>query len=97
MKKFALVGGNKVANIVAAESAATIGPLADVFIVVDITDMQNPPSVGFERRADGTFIPELPFEAKASWGVAVEEEESVPAPKASSKKKASDEETPAEE
>ena len=95
MKKFALVGGNKVANIVAAESASTIGPIADAFIVVDITDMPNPPSVGFERRPDGTFIPELPLEAKASWGVV--EEESAPTPKASSKKKASDEETPAEE
>ena len=95
MKRFALVGGNKVANVVAAESASTIGPIADAFVVIDITDMPNPPSIGFERRPDGTFIPELPFEAKASWGVAVEEE-SVPAPKASSKKKSSDE-TPAEE
>lgn len=60
MKKFALVGGNKVANVVAAESAATIGPLADVFIVVDITDMPNPPSVGSVRNSDGTFSPELP-------------------------------------
>jgi hypothetical protein len=96
MKKFALVGGNKVANIVAAESESTIGPIADAFIVIDITDMPNPPSVGFERRPDGTFIPELPLEAQASWGVVVEEE-SATAPKASSKKKASDEETPAEE
>lgn len=79
MKKFALVGGNKVANIVAAESASTIGPLADVFIVVDITDMPNPPSVGFMRNSDGTFSPELPR------GVTLEvvEEE----PKASTTKK----------
>ena len=89
MKKFALVGGNKVANIVVAESAATIGPMADVFIVVDITDMPNPPSVGSLRNSDGTFSPELPR------GVTLEvvEEE---APKSSSKKKASDE-TPTEE
>jgi hypothetical protein len=89
MKKFALVGGNKVANIVAAESASTIGPLADVFVVVDITDMPNPPSVGSVRNSDGTFSLELPR------GVVLEvvEEE---APKPSSKKKASDE-TPAEE
>jgi len=89
MKKFALVGGNKVANIVAAESASTIGPLADAFVVVDITDMPNPPSVGFVRNSDGTFSIELP---RGTTLEVVEEE----APKPSSKKKASDE-TPAEE
>lgn len=92
MKKFALVGGNKVANIVVAESAATIGPMADVFIVVDITDMPNPPSVGSVRNSDGTFALELPR------GLTLEEvvEEAPAEPKSSSKKKASDE-TPAEE
>jgi len=93
MKKFALVGGNKVANIVAAESAATIGPLADAFIVVDITDMTNPPSVGFVRNSDGTFSPELPR------GVTLEAvvEEEAPAPSRSRRSAASAEETPTEE
>ena len=82
MKKFALVGGNKVANIVAAESASTSGLLADVFIVVDITDMPNPPSVGFVRNSDGTFSIELP---RGTTLEVVEEE----APKAAPKKPAS--------
>jgi hypothetical protein len=93
MKKFALIGGNIVQNIVAAESEETIGSEALLYTVVDITDMDVPPSVGWERRKDKSFIPPLPMDAKASWGVVVEEE---PAPKASSKKKSSDD-TPAEE
>lgn len=96
MKKFALIGANRVANVVIAESEATIGPLASAFVVVDITDMENPPSVGFERLTDGTFLPDMPKEARATWGQEAPVVEEVPAPRAPSNRRAQNE-TPAEE
>lgn len=46
MKKFALVGGGKVVNVVVAEDASQIGPAALALTAIDITDMVSAPSVG---------------------------------------------------
>jgi hypothetical protein len=98
MKKFALVGGGKVQNIVAAESEDLIGPEAVMYVAIDITDSVMPPSVGWTYNMKAkTFAPELP-KGLPVWEelVAAAAEEAAPAAKASSKKKSSDE-TPAEE
>jgi hypothetical protein len=103
MKKFALVGGGRVANIVVAEDATKIGPAADAFIVVDITDMDAAPSVGSTYdRVTKKFAPPVPDNMKSllTGDTLVLEAPAAPAPvaaKASSKKKSADEETPAEE
>ena len=61
MKKFALVGGGKVQNIVAAESEDVIGPEAIMYAAIDITDSVLPPSVGWiYNMKTKTFAPELP-------------------------------------
>ncbi len=102
MKKFALVGGGRVANIVVAEDASKIGPAADAFIVFDITDMDPAPSVGSTYdRVTKKFAPPVPDNMKSllTGDVLVLEPAApapVAAPKSSSKKKAADE-TPAEE
>jgi hypothetical protein len=98
MKKFALVGGGKVQNIVAAESEDLIGPEAVMYVSIDITDSVMPPSVGWTyNMKTKTFAPELP-KGLPAWEelVAAAAEEAAPAAKASTKKKSSDE-TPAEE
>lgn len=102
MKKFALIGGGKVANVVVAENASTIGPMADAFIVVDITDMDPAPSTGssYDLKTK-KFAPAVPanMESLLTGDVLVFAPESTPAvsaPKTSTKKKSA-EETPAEE
>jgi hypothetical protein len=98
MKKFALVGGGKVQNIVAAESEDVIGPEAIMYVAIDITDSVLPPSVGWiYNMKTKTFAPEMP-KGLPVWEelVAAAAEEAAPAAKTSSKKKSSDE-TPAEE
>jgi hypothetical protein len=98
MKKFALVGGGKVQNIVVAESEDLIGPEAVMYVSIDITDSVMPPSVGWTyNMKTKTFAPELP-KGLPAWEelVAAAAEEAAPAAKASTKKKSSDE-TPAEE
>lgn len=58
MKKFALIGGGRVANILAAEDVNSIGSLAQSFITVDITDLSPAPSVGWGwSRTEGFFAP----------------------------------------
>lgn len=102
MKKFALVGGGRVANIVVAEDASKIGPAADAFTAIDITDMDPAPSVGsIYDRVSKRFTIAVPDNMKNLLTNDVLKFEPVaPAPaaaaKSSSKKKAS-EETPAEE
>ncbi len=101
MKKFALVGGGRVANIVVAEDASKIGPAADAFTAIDITDMDPAPSVGsIYDRVSKRFTIAVPDNMKNLLTSDVLKFEPVaPAPaaaKPSSKKKAS-EETPAEE
>lgn len=99
MKKFALVGGGKVQNIVAACCEDEIGPEAVMYVAIDITDSVMPPSVGWTyNMKTKTFAPELP-KGLPVWEelvAAAAEEEAAPAAKASTKKKSSDE-TPAEE
>ena len=100
MKKFALVGGGKVQNIVAAESEDLIGPEAVMYVAIDITDSATAPSVGWlYNMKTKTFAPELP-KGLPVWEELVAEaaaEEAAPAAKASSTKKKSSDETPAEE
>jgi hypothetical protein len=96
MKKFALIAASKVQNIVVAESEDLIGPEAAMYIVVDITDEVLAPSVGWTHNfKEKTFAPELPKGVPA-WEVLVAEE-AAPAAKATSTKKKSSDETPAEE
>lgn len=98
MKQFALIGGRRVVNIVVAEDESTIGPLASMYDVLDITDLSPAPSIGWEHRADGTWIPALPLELKDSWGTtAVIEEVEQPAPAAKKKAAKSSSEEPATE
>lgn len=46
MKKFALVGGGTVINVVVAEDESKIGPAALALTAIDVTDMDPAPSVG---------------------------------------------------
>lgn len=95
MAKYALIGGGKVQNIVAADSVDNIGPQALMYLAVDITDLEPAPSVGWLYRKDKTFAPELPIDS-APWGYVAEE--AAPAPKTTSTKKSSTTTaTPAEE
>lgn len=97
MKKFALVGGGKVQNIVAACCEDEIGPEAVMYVAIDITDSVMPPSVGWTyNMKTKTFAPELPKGLPAWEELVAAEAEAAPAAKASTKKKSSDE-TPAEE
>lgn len=101
MKKFALVGGGKVQNIVAACCEDEIGPEAVMYVAIDITDSVMPPSVGWTyNMKTKTFAPELP-KGLPAWEELVAEavaEEAAPAAKTTSTKKASTTtETPAEE
>lgn len=93
MKQFALIGARRVVNIVAAEDESTIGPLATMYDVLDITDLVPAPSVGWERRTDGTWVPPMPVHMQDAWAnTEVVEEVEQPAPKKKSAKSSSDEE-----
>jgi hypothetical protein len=100
MKKFALVGGGKVQNIVAAESEDLIGPEAVMYAAIDITDSVMPPSVGWTyNMKTKTFAPELP-KGLPAWEELVAEavaEEAAPAAKTTTTKKSSTTATSAEE
>lgn len=99
MKKFALVGGGKVVNIVVAEDASQIGPAALALTAIDITDMATAPSVGSSYdRLTKKFSVAVPDHLKSllTGDDLVLAPEAPAAPKSSSKKKSSDE-TPSEE
>lgn len=102
MKKFALIGGGRVANVVVAESVSTIGPVADAFIVVDITDMDPAPSTGssydIKTKKFAVGVPDN-MKSLLTGDVLVLEAPAAPEPVAAkpSSKKAAKEETPAEE
>ncbi len=100
MKKFALVGGGKVQNIVVAESEDLIGPEAAMYVTIDITDSEFAPSVGWlYNMKTKTFAPELP-KGLPVWEELIAEaaaEEAAPAAKTTSTKKSSTTATPAEE
>ncbi len=95
MKKFALVGGNKVQNIVVAEDEKSIGPLANAYLCIDITDLPNPPSFGWNYSRTSGFYIDVPENLVSSLkGDTLTLEFAEPAKATtSSKKKASSTET----
>lgn len=95
MKQFALIGARRVVNIIVAEDESTIGPLATMYDVLDVTDLSPAPSIGWERRADGVWCPPIPTHILASWGDTEVVEE--PAPVAKKKTKSSSDEEPVTE
>ena len=98
MKQYALIGGRRVINIVAAEDESTIGPLATMYDVLDITDLSPAPAIGWERRLDGTWMPPLPVHMQDAWAnTEVVEEVAEPAPSSKKKTKSSSDEEPATE
>lgn len=102
MKKFALIAGNKVQNIIVAEDLSKVGPSAMSFICIDITDANPAPSIGWTWSRTSGFKIEVPsgMESLLTNDVLVLEPSTPSAPKTSSsskKKDKSTEETPAEE
>jgi len=88
MKKFALIGGGRVSNILAAEDAASLGGLAQSFITVDITDLSPAPSVGWGwSRTEGFFAPVADNQKHLLTGDVLVLETSAPVVKSSAKKK----------
>jgi len=101
MKKFALVGGGKVVNVVVAEDASQIGPAALALTAIDITDMVSAPSVGssydrLTKKFSVAVSDSLKGLLTGDELVFTPETPAAPA-KSSSKKKSSTEETSEEE
>ena len=99
MKKFALVGGGTVVNIVVAEDVSNLGPATLALTAIEITDMDPAPSVGSSYdRLTKKFSIGVPDNLKSllTNDELVLEAPVASASKASTKKKAA-EETPAEE
>jgi hypothetical protein len=103
MKKFALVGGGTVINIVVAENESSIGPAALALTAIDITNMDPAPSVGstYDRLTKKFSIAVAEGQkALLTNDTLVLEAPAAPTAKSStkpSKKAAASEETPAEE
>lgn len=102
MKKFALIAGGKVQNIVAAESQANLGPAAASFISIDITDLDPAPSLnwGWSRTEGFTMSVDDNFKGLLTGDTLTLEFPTAAAKvstASSSKKKSSSEDLPAEE
>jgi hypothetical protein len=67
MAVYALLSGSKVVNTVVADTASNIGPLADLYEVVDVTNFRIQPNNGWGREDGIWYPPGLSDEAKALW------------------------------
>jgi len=83
MATYALLSGKDVINTVIADSEASLGVNALVYEVIDITDLEFQPSVGWTRENGIFYPPHMNDTAKALWtekgfvDVIVEEETPV--------------------
>lgn len=67
MAVYVLLSDTKVINTVVAETVDKIGPLADLYEVVDVTNFRLQPNNGWSRENGIWYPPGLSDEAKAIW------------------------------
>lgn len=67
MATYALVSGKDVINTVVADSEASLGAMALVYDVIDVTDLEFQPSTGWTRENGIFYPPHLSDVAKSQW------------------------------
>jgi len=67
MAKYALLSNGKVSDLVVADTEAHVGPLASLYDLVDVTNLDPQPSVGWTLEGGVWFPPRLTVAARALW------------------------------